>query len=124
MNILKALYNLCTSPYAILALIGFVIISYFVIYLLTRSMLKPLKYLGFATIFSGCLSLSTKVLFNLNPHDMSYSKIERIIASKGLSVFTNYGIALLIIGLIALIIYYFVTIINMKNKKAVGESAC
>lgn len=109
------LLNLLTGGAVIYALIVFFAFSYGIVALLTWSPLKPLKYLGFPVILSGVLSICLKALFYINPHDMSYSSLVKLVASKGEAVFFKYGVVLLIIGVIMLGIYYMITFLKIKK---------
>lgn len=113
----KLIIDLLLGPIAIYFLIGFILVSYFIIFFLTRSFVKPLKYLGFGFILSGVLSICTKAIFVFNPHDKSVSSLFKLIAEKGTTSFMKYGSVLLLIGIICLVIYYIITIKNIKNKK-------
>lgn len=115
------LLNMLTGSLVIYVLLVFVFFSYGIVSILTWSPIKPLKYLGFPVILAGVLSLCVRTLFIINPYDMSYNSLARLVASKGEFVFLKYGITLIVIGVIMLGIYYLITFLKIKNQKEIVD---
>ena len=114
---MEVAYNFITSKYLFIAFIAFIIFSYILLGLLTRSFNKPLKYLGYPTVIVGLINFGVDLSFNylykvIPEAELIFLKPFFISCQK---IFLRFGIICSIVGVVILIIYYVINKI-LKNK--------
>ena len=115
---MKQISNFLSSPTFIIVFIIFLILSYFLIKLLTGSYLKPLKYLGIPCLITGIFTISLKWVINLIKEYLTQNNlgILNTVMETFKDIFVKFGLIFIAIGLLSLIIYFILNKV-LNNKK-------
>ena len=119
---MEVAYNFLTGPGLILSFIGFILLSYIILGLLTWSFVRPLKYLGITSIITGFITLTLKggVYLTVNYFAKDDLELFKPFLDECGNLFAILGIIFIVCGIILVVIHKIVEHFSQKkleNKK-------
>lgn len=120
-ELLTNIISILTGTEFVIGIIIFILLSYLLISLLTRSFHKPLKYFSISFIIVGIMMIIFRFILPLIITSLAENPINipNSISSTLLNPFLKSGIICIIIGIIFMVVYKLIE--KLQNNKDISK---